>query len=255
MTPGLLPARLLEDSGLVRAAFTTRQGGASRGRYASFNLAPGVGDAAQTVGENRRRLADMVEAPLAHLVEAQQVHGGAVAVVGAGAKGTVVPVADALVTSSPGIWLAVYTADCVPVLILDRGGPAVAAVHAGWRGLAAGIVPETFRRMREAFGTLPNRCAVALGPAIGGCCYEVDAPVAWAMKGEACWAAAARVTGPGRWRFDLRKAIRHQLTRLGVRSEDLESAPDCTRCRSDLFFSYRRDRVTGRMAACIRLCE
>jgi polyphenol oxidase len=253
MTPGVLPAPLLEATGLVRAVFTTRQGGQSRGPYASFNLAPNVGDSLPAVTANRRRLAEAIGAPLDRVVEAEQVHGAGVAVVGDADVGTVVLGADALVTASAAVWLAIYAADCVPVLILDPAVPAVAAVHAGWRGVAAGVVPETFRRMREILGTLPSRCAAALGPAIGGCCYEVDAPVARAMEGRAWWPDAARPTGPGVWKLDLQEAVRRQLSALGVPSRGVETIALCTRDRPDLFFSYRRDRVTGRMAACIRL--
>lgn len=171
------------------------------------------------------------------------------------AAGSVIPGADALVTGSAEIWLAIYAADCAPILIWDPASPAVAAVHAGWRGTAAGIVSRTLRRMAEAFGTEPERCRAALGPAIGGCCYEVGPPVAEVMGGAPWWPEAARATGPGRWHLDLRAAIRHQLVSAGVGETQVETVPGCTKCRSDLFFSYRRDGATGRMAACIRLCE
>ncbi|HEX4835239.1 MAG TPA: peptidoglycan editing factor PgeF [bacterium] len=253
MTPGLLPARSLESTGRVRAAFTTRTGGISQGRYTSLNLAHNVGDSPHAVAENRRRLAKSMGARLESLVEAEQVHGSAVAVVGPGAGGTVVPGVDALVTGSEGIWLAIYAADCVPALVLDSASPAIAALHAGWRGTAAGIVEETLRRMRDVFGTDPARCRVALGPAIGGCCYEVDAPVARAMEHMSWWAESARPTGPGRWHLDLRAAIRRQFLALGVPPSAIEVVSDCTKCRPELFFSYRRDHVTGRMAACIHL--
>ncbi len=251
----VLPARLLEAAGLARAAFTTRRGGRSRGPFESLNLAYTVGDVPEAVAENRRRLAEVLGTPLERLVEAEQVHGSAVAVVGPRAAGSVVPGVDALVTGSPDIWLAIYSADCVPVLVCDPAAPAVAAIHAGWRGTAAGIVPETLRRMRDVFGTRPGRCRIALGPAIGGCCYEVDLPVARAMEGAAWWAASARPTGPGVWHLDLREAIRRQLLAAGVALSQIDVVPGCTMCRPDLFFSYRRDRVTGRMAACIRLSE
>ena len=253
MTPSLIPVRHLEATGYVRAAFTTRAGGVSRGSYASLNLARGIGDDPPAVEENRRRLAQAMGARLEALVEAEQVHGSAVAVVGGRAGGTVVPGVDALVTRSPDIWMAVYAADCVPALVLDCGVPAIAAVHAGWRGTAAGIVAQTMQRMRDVFGSDPARCRVALGPAIGGCCYEVDAPVARAMESASWWAESARPTGPGRWHLDLREAIRRQFLEAGVPGPAIEVVSDCTKCRSDLFFSYRRDRVTGRMAACIRL--
>ena len=255
MTLGLLPARHLESTGYVRAVFTTRTGGVSRGPYAGLNLALGVGDAPQAVAENKRRLATAMGARPDSLVEAEQVHGTAVAVVGPGAGATVVPGVDALVTAAPGIWLAVYAADCVPALVLDRGAPAIAALHAGWRGTASGVVAETLRRMRDVFGTDPARCSVALGPAIGGCCYEVDAPVARAMESGPWWTESARATGPGRWHLDLRGAVRRQFIAGGVPGPEIEVVSECTKCRPDLFFSYRRDHVTGRMAACIRLSE
>lgn len=255
MTLGLLPARHLESTGYVRAVFTTRAGGVSRGPYASLNLGLGVGDSPRSVAENKRRLAEAMGARLDSLVEAEQVHGSAVAVVGPGAGGTVVPGVDALVTAAPGLWLAIYAADCVPALVLDRGAPAIAALHAGWRGTAAGVVAETLRRMRDVFGTDPTRCNVALGPAIGGCCYEVDAPVVQAMENSPWWSESARATGPGRWHLDLREAVRRQFIAGGVPGPEIEVVSECTKCHPDLFFSYRRNRVTGRIAACIRLSE
>ncbi len=255
----LLPAPGLEALGGVQAAFTTRHGGLSRGPYASLNLAYAVGDEPRAVSENRRRVARSLGVRLERLVEAEQVHGNGVAVVGDDAAGSVVLGVDALATEARGVWLAVYAADCVPVLVADPVHPAVAAVHAGWRGAAAGIVPAALRRMREAFGTRPEHVRVALGPAIGGCCYEVGAPVARAMAHAPQRAGAPSplrpsAGGEGPWHLDLWEAIRQQLDACGVPAGAVETVGGCTRCRGDLFFSYRRDRVTGRMAACIRLC-
>jgi copper oxidase (laccase) domain-containing protein len=94
----------------------------------------------------------------------------------------------------------------------------------------------------------------AIGPAIGPCCYEVDGPVADAMRAAPWWSRAAAPGGPGKWYLDLREGVRAQLTGAGVRPDHIETTPGCTRCQPDLFFSYRRERATGRMAACIRLC-
>lgn len=246
--------RVLRAPG-VRAVCTTRRGGVSRGPYAGLNLAYAVGDAPELVAENRRRVAEVMGVRLDQLVEAEQVHGTGAAAVGRGAAGSVVPGVDALLTGSPRVWLAIFAADCVPVLIWDPAFPAVAAVHAGWRGAAAGVVAETLRRMREVFGTRPERCRVALGPAIADCCYEVGTPVAEAMEGKPWWPLASRPTGPGRWHLNLREAVRHELAECGVAPHQVEMVPDCTKCRPDLFYSYRRDGVTGRMAACIRLSE
>lgn len=259
MSDPLIPARSLERSGLVRAAFTTRLGGVSGRPYHSLNLAYSVGDAAHAVSTNRRRLVDLLGAAPDTLVEAEQAHGNRVAVLeqgrGAPPRGGAGPMpgVDALATNRDGLWLAVFAADCVPVLIVDAGTPAVAAVHAGWRGTAAGIALETIARMRQAFGTDPARCAAELGPAIGGCCYEVDDPVARAMESAAWWPEAARTTGSGRWHLDLKTALRRQLQEAGLPAAQITTVPLCTACRPDLFFSYRRDGVTGRMAACIAL--
>jgi purine-nucleoside/S-methyl-5'-thioadenosine phosphorylase / adenosine deaminase len=255
----LIAAPALEDTRLVRAAFTTRCGGLSGGVYRTLNLAYTVGDASDAVAANRRRLAAMLGVAAGRLAEAEQVHGNGVAVPdGPGSPrsdvdGAPVPGVDALTTDAAGLWLAVYAADCVPVLVLDPDRPAIAAAHAGWRGVAAGIVPATLDRMRGAFATDPARCIVVLGPAIGGCCYEVDAPVARAMEAAPWWPLAAPPSGPGRWKLDLRAAIRHQLYSLGVPMERVTALPYCTACRPDLFFSYRRDGVTGRMGAYISL--
>jgi len=252
---GVLRADALEATGIVRAVFTTRQGGTSGGPYRSLNLSYAVGDARTAVDRNRRLVAAALGAEPRRLVEAQQVHGAAAAVVGRGDAGRTIPAVDTLLTASPEVWLAVHTADCVPVLMLDPGRPAAAVVHAGWRGVAAGAVPAAVARLQAAFGSDPARCLAAVGPAIGGCCYEVDRPVAEAMRGAPWWPPAARPAAPGKWYLDLRAAVRAQLTAAGVRPDHIEMTPGCTRCEPDLFFSYRRARETGRMAACIRLCE
>ncbi len=251
--PVLLPARTVEAVGGVRAVFTTRQGGVSEGPFRSFNVAYGVGDEEARVAANRRALSAIFGAPLEALVEAEQVHGGDVAVVTAGEAGTVVPGVDALVTDSREVWLAVYTADCVPLLVVDPHRPAVAAVHAGWRGIARGIVAAVVRRMSEVFGSDPGRCVAALGPAIGPCCYEVDTPVAAALGTAPWWREAARPAGEGKWMLDLQRAVVRQLEEVGVPPNAVDVLGECTRCHPERFFSYRRDRVTGRMAACIGL--
>ena len=255
----LIAAQALEDTRLVHAAFTTRRGGVSGGVYRSLNLAYAVGDAADAVATNRRRLAGALGVAAGALAEAEQVHGNGVAVLdGPGPLRSAgdsppIPGVDALITDAAGLWLVIYAADCVPVLVLDPRRPAIAAAHAGWRGVAAGVVLATLDRMCRAFATDLGRCIVVLGPAIGGCCYEVDLPVARAMEGAPWWPLAAHCSRPGRWQLDLRAAIRHQLHAMGVPKERVTALPYCTACRPDLFFSYRRDGVTGRMAACISL--
>ena len=251
----LLGAPGVDGTGRAEAVFTTRAGGVSTGSYAALNLSFGVGDAPDAVRENRRRLAETWTARPERLVEAAQVHGRTVAFASRDAAGTVVGGADALVTDTPEIWLAIFAADCVPLLVVDPDRPAVAALHAGWRGTAAGIVAALLEVMAARFGTRPDRLRAALGPAIGPCCYEVDAPVAHAMAGEAWWPEVATPTRPGRWQLDLRGAVRRQLLRGGVAADAIEVIGGCTACDRERFYSYRRDRVTGRLAGCIRLRE
>lgn len=250
----VLRARTLEAAGNARAVFTTRQGGAGAGPWRSLNLSYAVSDASPVVARNRRLAAAALGADPRRMVEAQQVHGRRAAVAGPRDAGHTLPGVDALLTDSPGVWLAVHTADCVAVLVVDPVRPAVAAIHAGWRGIASGVVPAALAGLADAYDTAAARCLVALGPAIGPCCYEVDRPVADAMAGAFWWPIASEPAGPGKWYLDLRAAIRGQLIAAGVEPGCIEVTPGCTRCQPDLYFSYRRERKTGRMAACVGLC-
>jgi YfiH family protein len=250
----VLRARTLEAAGIASAVFTTRQGGTSAGPWRSLNLSYAVRDAPAAVGRNRRLAAAAVGVDPRCIVEAQQVHGARVAIAGPQDAGRTLPGVDALLTDSPGVWLAVHTADCVALLVVDPARPAVAAVHAGWRGIASGVVPAALAGLAEAYDTVTSRCLVALGPSIGPCCYEVDRLVANAMGGASWWPIASEPGGRGKWYLDLRAAIRSQLIAVGVDPGRIEATPGCTRCQPDLYFSYRRERETGRMAACVGLC-
>ncbi len=144
---------------------------------------------------------------------------------------------------------AVRWADCVPVLLAERGGAAVAAVHAGWRGTVAGVVPAAVRRLRDR-GIHPADLRAALGPAIGGCCYEVGQEVMAAISRAS--GVDAETLGARVGRLDLRRAVGLQLEREGLERNAIHIAPWCTHCRGDLFFSYRREGAeSGRQMACI----
>jgi YfiH family protein len=142
---------------------------------------------------------------------------------------------DALLENSGGAVVAVKTADCVPILLADERTRAVAAVHAGWRGTEAGIVSGAVRMMAERFGTRPGDVHAAIGPAIGACCYEVGAEV------------MERFGGQGRGRLDLAEENRRQLLECGVTGNRIYASNLCTMCRTEEFFSFRRDADTGRM--------
>ena len=177
----------------------------------------------------------------------RQVHGCSIAT----PPWTEAPAADASLTDEAGVLLAIETADCLPVLMVDPVNRRVAAAHAGWRGTAARVAPAALRALIEQ-GSNPTQVLVALGPAIGPCCYEVGPEVEEAFGPGG---ASFFVPGPvGRKRLDVAAANRAQLEEMGVRSDNIDSLDLCTRCREDLFFSYRRDGANaGRMISLIGL--
>ncbi|MGE5707562.1 MAG: peptidoglycan editing factor PgeF [Bacteroidota bacterium] len=158
--------------------------------------------------------------------------------------------ADALITDVPGLAIAVMTADCVPILLEDPATGAVAAVHAGWRGTVQRIVMETIEAMKREYGTRPEDLRAAIGPAIGACCYEIGPEVIRELE-KLPGANACLLPGEGEKAFaDLRGFNAFQLQNLGVAS--IELVGECTRCREDLFYSYRRNGPhAGRMLAAI----
>lgn len=252
MSPGLLFADNLRHAGIPHA-FTTRQGGSSTGPFSSLNLGRGVNDDPETVAANRRALLAALGMPPQRHVEADQVHGSAVAVVTAEDAGRSIPGADGIATSETGLALAIHAADCVPILLADPTRRAVAALHAGWRGTAAGIAIEGVRVLTEHFKCNPQNLLAAIGPSIGPCHYEVDEPVMERMRRWKWWSEVAAPNGRDHWRLDLRAACRRQLIDAGVRSRRVEVLDLCTYDHPDLFYSYRRNKITGRMAAIIAL--
>ncbi len=225
----------------VRALVTTRAGGVSRGPYASMNPADHVGDDPAAVAENRARLRKWLPAEPLWL---NQVHGTAVYRVEQGGSRE----ADAAVSRTPGAVCAVLTADCLPVLLCDRAGTVVAAAHAGWRGLAAGVIEATVAAMASPAAEL----LAWLGPAIGPAAFQVGEEVRAAFLAVDPDAAAAFVAdGPGKWRADLYDLARRRLARVGVMA--VYGGGLCTHSDARRFFSYRRDGPTGRMASLVWL--
>lgn len=226
----------------VGAVQTTRRGGASHGPYASLNLGDHVGDDPAAVAANRAHLGAILPAAPVWLT---QVHGVAVADADRAAPGIE---ADAAVSRRPGTVCAVMTADCLPVLLCDRGGKVVAAAHAGWRGLCAGVIEATV----AAMGVPAGDVLAWLGPAIGPQAFEVGDEVRAAFVAhDAAATAAFAAHGPDKWLADIWLLARQRLAALGVGS--VSGGGQCTVADRDRFFSYRRDRITGRMATCIWL--
>lgn len=223
----------------VHALVTTRVGGASVGPYASLNLGDHVGDDPTAVAENRRRLRAILPAEPIWL---RQVHG----IRCTDAATTRDAEADAACAHAPDIVCAVLTADCLPVLLCDRAGTVVAAAHAGWRGLAAGVIESAV----AAMGQPGDRLLAWLGPAIGPASFEVGDEVRAAFMAHDPAAAAAFVRhGTGKWLCDLYRLARQRLGALGV--SFVGGGEDCTVRDRQRFFSYRRDGATGRMASLI----
>lgn len=224
----------------VRAVVTTRRGGFSAGRYASLNLGDHVGDDPNAVLRNRALLERHLPHPPLWL---HQVHGTAVADAATSAG---VPSADASVTRIANAVCAVLVADCLPVLLCDAEGTVVAAAHAGWRGLCAGVVENAV----AAMGAAPESILAWLGPAIGPTAFEVGNDVRDAfLAGDSRASAAFAPTKGGKWLADLYGLARRRLEAIGVRR--VYGGGWCTFSDPERFFSYRRDGATGRMAALV----
>jgi len=226
----------------VRALVTTRLGGVSRSPYDEFNLGLHVGDDPRAVAANRARLRRHVPAEPFWL---EQVHG--VEVASADAKGEGPVRADASVARRAGTVCAVMTADCLPVLFCNDEGTVVAAAHAGWRGLVAGVLEATLARMAVE----PERIMAWLGPAIGPEAFEVGDEVraAFLMSDPGAQAAFAPQGVEGKWLADIFMLARRRLAQAGV--DRIYGGGLCTVSGNDRFYSYRRESMTGRFASLI----
>jgi YfiH family protein len=224
----------------VHALVTTRAGGVSVGPYASMNLATHVGDDAAAVAENRRRLRDRLPTEPRWLT---QVHGTLVVDAGGASPDTQ---ADAALARGKGVVCAVLTADCLPVLLCDENGTAVAVAHAGWRGLAGGVLEAAV----QAMGVPPVRLMAWLGPAIGPQAFEVGAEVRAAFLAQVSEAGAAFAPkANGKWLADLYRLAEQRLNAVGVAR--IFGGGFCTYHEAERFYSFRREKTTGRMASLI----
>ncbi len=230
---------------MVCALSTQRGGGVSAAPYASLNLGDHVGDLPAAVAENRRRLQVAAQLP-AEPRWLAQVHGIRISDLDAG--GSTTAAADGAYTRQPGRICAILTADCLPVLFADESGEAVAAAHAGWRGLAGGVIEATVR----ALALDPRALLVWLGPAIGPRYFEIGPEVRdELLRGDGGAAAAFTANARDRYLADLEALARRRLARLGI--ERIYGGGECTRSQPDKYFSHRRDGQTGRQATLIWL--
>lgn len=230
----------------IQAFMTTREGGVSKGVYRSWNLGMHVGDDPLDVAENRRRLTERLPQPPQWL---NQVHGNVVRVLTEANRGeSIATTADAVVTRLANVPCAVLVADCLPVLFAERTGIVVGAAHAGWRGLCAGVLENTV----SAMSVSPESIIAWCGPAIGPSAFEVGEDVRTAFVNAYANDASAftpRVGYPGKYWANIVQLARAHLARIGV--TQVSGGEFCTVRDSDRFFSYRRDGITGRMAAVI----
>lgn len=246
----------LEQAGFANG-FSTRLGGTSPMPDRALNLAGFNEDTAENILENRRRFLKLFpsESGSWALAGCWQVHGADVRQVAtlADAKpaedslGDTI-YCDAIVSNAAGVLAGVKTADCVPILVGDPKTGAFAAVHAGWRGTLAGIATKALQRLRDDYNAKPHDVNIAIGPAAGSCCYEVGMDVIDGFKTSFPAQELFTETRAQHACIDLLKANREQLTAAAVDPGKIHVAPLCTMCRTDLFFSYRREKnVQGKV--------
>jgi polyphenol oxidase len=240
----------LEAAGFANG-FSTRLGGTSPMPADALNLAGFNEDTAENILENRRRFLKLFPSEVDWaLAGCWQVHGSEVRLIdnladakpAEDARGDTI-YCDAIVSNAPGVLAGVKTADCVPVLIGDPKTGAFAAVHAGWRGTLAAIATKALERMGEQYNSKPHDVCVAIGPAAGSCCYEVGTDVIDGFRSSFPNQDLFTATRPDHACIDLLKANREQLVVAGVDPDRIKVVPLCTMCRTDLFFSYRREKL------------
>jgi YfiH family protein len=244
--PGFYHSPLLAAFPELRHAFFSRRGGVSLGPYASLNFSFSVGDRPAAVAENRRRAQQTLR--LTALSSARQIHGCREVVVGRGQDDPAgeLEAADILITGQPGVGLLIKQADCQAVILYDPGRRVVANVHCGWRGQVQNILGTAVARLREGFGCRPADLYAAISPSLGPCCAEFRhfrrefPPELWSYQVRPHY-------------FDLWRLSLDQLQAAGLPASHLDLAGLCTRCRADDFFSYRRNKITGRQGTVIAL--
>lgn len=256
-----LSSTLLSGAGGIAHGFSTRLGGVSTAPFDSLDLGYNRGDDPACVAENYRRFCAAIGADHNRVVKSRQIHTDGIRIVTQADLGVALCApapyeADSLVSNVPDLCLTIFTADCVPVLLYDPVERCVAAVHSGWRSTAMAIVPKTVETMVSRFGCQRANLLAAIGPAIGGCCFQTQAEVPDAMLETYGGMAAPfiRPDGPDHFRVDLRGIIAHSLQDAGLSPDHIDVSDHCTACHPDLFWSHRLvGNARGSMAAMIQL--
>ncbi len=247
----LVEAENLSKAGNILHAFLGRTGGVSPPPFGSLNVGHHVGDRGENIEKNLSIIAERLGVDRSRLVVCNQVHGNNMvhirdsAMCGMGRYS-----ADAIITDKRGIALCVLTADCVPIIVVDRDGRVAAIMHAGWRGTLKEVVPLTIRRLKTLYNIEPRELIAAIGPAIGGCCYRVSATL---MEGfRTAFQKAPGMDNKAR-SIDLKTVNGWQLQKEGIKDVDMTNT--CTACSVDSFFSYRKEKTTGRQLNMVMLKE
>lgn len=258
----------------LSAGFTSRLGGTSKKPFGGLNCGLHVNDIHEDVITNRERLAQALRIGLEQCTYAEQVHGNEVQIIskehaGAGVRSReqAIQAKDAFITNEPGLFLHALFADCVPLFFFDPVRRAIGLAHAGWKGTVLQIARKTAEAMKLAFGSEPGDMLAAIGPSIRQCCYEVDEQVISRIK--QCMAELNVANDPengdapvyidkgnGKYNLSLQQMNRQIMIKAGILPSRIEMSSLCTSCRTDLFFSHRKENgQTGRMAAWIGLYE
>ncbi len=238
----------LESTGTVGHCFTTRLGGVSTGCLSSLNLGFSRGDKKENVDKNFDIICSALGVRKEDCVTLRQVHSTKIVkadeeIKGMGFRDDIERIeADGLITDKKGIVLVTFHADCVPIYFVDTKNKAIGMAHSGWRGTADKMGVEMLKRMDEEYGTKPEDVVVAIGPSIGGCCFQVDKPVVDIFMENFKFAPKYirdDETFPGKYKIDLWEINREMLMEYGVKKENIEIGGICTMCNPDIFYSHR----------------
>ncbi|MGE5615128.1 MAG: polyphenol oxidase family protein [Bacillota bacterium] len=252
---------LNEYGDILIHCMSTRLGGVSGGECAALNLGFNRNDSMENVYKNFRLFCESAGLDINSLVCTRQVHGARVRVIGENDKGKGFPGnvdgmdgVDGLVTSAPGVTMVTFHADCAPVFLFEAGIKTASLVHSGWRGTLRNIVSAAIGVMRSIPGFDARRVSAVIGPSIGRCCFETDGEVYALFREKFDNDAFYDPTPKGKWKIDLKGIIGHELRQEGIPPENIHDSGICTKCRKDLFFSYRGDGgKTGSLAAFMQI--
>lgn len=237
---------LLDKGGEILCAFSTRIGGVSAPPFEYLNLGLHCGDKRERVLENRRRFFSALGIKQDHLAVAEQVHSNNVQRIW---EPGFYKKADGLVTDSPGVFLSISVADCLPIFYFDPSRRAIGVAHAGWRGTKKEVAKRTLGKMVEEFGSEPENVLVFVGPHIGPCCYTVEGKTSWDKD-------VLKRKNANQWYLHLWAANKRQIVTAGVKEEHIVIAGLCTNCYRHLFYSYRGEKgKTGRMLGIMGIKE